>query len=272
MDTLRAKNAVLTGASRGLGPYIAKALAQEGVNLLLLARSLDKLKQVASELAGYGVNIDVAAADITSPDERRNIPKRARSVLGRVDILINNAAFKDMGSFAKQDTASISRTLDTNILAPMLITRELLPDMLERDEGYIVNVASLGGKVGYPFAAAYAASKGALIEWSLSLNEELRDSNVGTSVICPGFISEDGMFARRKRGAPTMLKACHPEDVARAVIKAIKKRLPEVLVTGRPARPLIVLRAISPRVAYWLGRTLGLMDYTRALAHSDADE
>jgi len=272
MDNLHAKNAVLTGASRGLGPYIAKALAREGVNLLLLARSLDKLQEVASELGGYGVNIDLAAADITDPDERRNIPKRARNMLGRVDIIVNNAAFKEMGSFAKQDADNIARTLDTNVLAPMLITRELLPDMLERNQGHIVNVASLGGKVGYPFAAAYAASKGALIEWSLSLNEEIRGSNVGVSAISPGFIAEDGMFARRKLGAPGMLKACRPEDVARAVVKAIKRKLPEVLVSSRPARPLIVLRAISPRFAYWLGRKLGLVDYAQALSQSDTDE
>ena len=272
MDDLRAKNAVLTGASRGVGPYIARELARQGVNLLLLSRSLDELKQVAAELGDYGVSIDVAAADITDPDERRNIPKRARNMLGHVDILINNAGFKQMGPFARQEEDSIKRTLDTNVLAPMLMTRELLPDMLERDRGHIVNVASLGGKVGYPFAATYAGSKGALIEWSLSLNEEVRGSNVGVSVVCPGFIADEGMFARRELGAPGLLKACHPEDVARAVVKAIVRRMPEVLVTGRPARPLVVLRAISPRLAYWLGRSLGLVGYTETLAQTNTDE
>ncbi len=266
MRNLAGKNAILTGASQGIGPYIANALAAQGVNLLLIARSGEKLERVAAQIPAGNVTVRTAATDLTDPSARTNVAKRARSEFGQIDILVNNAGFEELRRFHRQEPEVIEKTIETNVLAPMLLTREVLTYMVQRGYGHIVNVSSLAGRLGMPYGATYAGSKGALAEWSLSLYEEMKKTGVGVSCVCPSFVTEAGMFARKKRKAPMALGDCRPEQVAAAVIKAIRDEKPEIIVSNRPARPFMVLRAISPRAAYWLGRKLGIVEFTESLA------
>src|ERR1700749_4183716 len=232
MGQLSGKSVVLTGASQGLGVLMARSLAAEGADLVLAARSEDKLKAVALSLPP-GTRVHIQPTDVTSAKGRAGLVARAIAEFGRIDVLINNAAVEELAVFAEQDPAALERILSTNLLAPMQLTRAVLPEMLARGSGHVVNIASLAGRTGMPYGAAYSGSKGGLAEWSISLAAELRDSGVAVSVICPGFVAETGMFSRKQAKAPASIGASHPADVARAVLKVLRTRKIEVVVSPK---------------------------------------
>ncbi len=265
MKNLSGKVAVVTGASQGLGVYIARALAREGASVALAARSVPLLEDVAAKIQGKTA---VVGVDLTKSEQRDNLPKRVRAVWGQIDILVNNAGLEEVVRFERQDPEAIRHIIELNVIAPMLLTREILPEMLTRRSGHIVNMASLAGRAGMPFGSVYSGSKGALAEWSLSLHGELQGTGVGVSVIAPGFVTESGMFARKGREPPRSLGASKPEDVVSAVVRAIKNDLPEVVVNPKPARLLMALRALSPRAAIGVARRTGLIRFLESLADS----
>ena len=265
MNELKGKHVVLTGASQGLGAVMARALAAEGAELLLAARSADKLSEVAKGLA-QGTRVLTQPTDVTLVADRLSLMARARSEFGHIDVLINNAGVEDLGVYAKQEPAVLQRIVETNLLAPMLLTREVLPDMLARKAGHVVNIASLAGRTGMPFGAAYSGSKGGLAEWSISLAAETRGSGVSVSVICPGFVDETGMFSRKQAPAPRSIGASHPTDVAQAVLRVLRTRKVEVVVNPKPVRLLMALKALSPEAALAVGRRLGLVDFLRRIS------
>ncbi len=271
MKSLKGKNAILTGASQGIGRHIAVALAREGINLLLVARNHENLEATASMLKGHGIEIEIVSTDITDPDQLRNIPRRARNLFGQIDILVNNAGIEDVYPFSLQDPDIIEATYRTNLLAPVALSREVLPWMLERGNGHIVNIASLAGKLGMPFASVYASSKAGLVEWSISTHAELLDTGVMVSVICPGFVGETGMFARKHSQAPGALGLSKPEAVADAVIDALKTGKLEIIVNPRPVRPLMALRAISPTAMLGIAKRIGLIGFLKSIAHKRHD-
>jgi short-subunit dehydrogenase len=130
----------------------------------------------------------------------------------------------------------------------------------------VVNIASLAGRTGMPFGAAYSGSKGGLAEWSISLAAELRDTGVAVSVICPGFVAETGMFSRKGAPAPRSIGASSPEAVANAVLKVLRTRKVEVVVNPKPVRLLMALKALSPEAALAVGRRLGLLDFLKRIS------
>lgn len=261
MRNLRGKNALLTGGSRGIGPAIARTLARQGVNLALAARSADKLAAVAQEVSLRGVRVITIPADITDPAARSALLARAETELGPLDLLINNAAIEQVSPFVQQTPADIQRIIDTNLTAPLLLARLILPGMLQRGQGHIVNIASIAGKKAPPYNAVYGATKAGLIEWTGGLRGELEGTGVSASVVCPGFIAEAGMFVDHYGGqsAPWLMGESSPEAVAQAVVRAIQQDSPEVLVTPRPARLGLALYALWPglgnRFLRWAGVT-----------------
>lgn len=271
MDILTSKNAILTGASHGIGPFIARTLAAEGINLALAARSTAELEELAQAL-GSSVKVLVVPTDLTEASQRRNLVRRTRQDLGQVDILINNAGLEEILPFEEQDPAMIPAIINTNVVAPMMLTRDVLPAMLERAEGAIVNVASLAGRTGMPFGAVYSGSKGALAEWSISLHGELYGRGVSVSAVCPGFVSDQGMHARKGKPAPGSLGEVSPQAVADAVLRALRIGHPEILVSSRPIRLLMALRALAPRAALSVARKSGLIDYLRELALANREK
>jgi short-subunit dehydrogenase len=271
MGTLSGKHIVLTGASQGLGAVMARTLAAEGAELLLAARSADKLGEVAKSL-GPGTRVLTQPTDVTLVSDRSSLIARARSEFGHIDVLINNAGVEDLGVYAEQDPAVLQRIVETNLLAPMLLAREVLPQMLQRRAGHIVNIASLAGRTGMPFGAAYSGSKGGLAEWSISLAAEIRDSGVAVSVICPGFVDEIGMFSRKQAAAPRSIGASRPQDVAQAVLKVLRTRKVEVVVNPKPVRLLMALKALSPEAALAVGRRLGLVDFLKRISTQAPDK
>lgn len=266
MDSLQGKTAVITGASQGIGAFIARAVSAEGARVVLTARSADKLEEVARAIRDRGGDVISVPADITDDTARSNLVKRARIEFERVDVLINNAGVEDIVHYEWQKPDEIRRLIEVNLLAPMLLTRTVLPDMLERGSGHIVNIASLAGRTGMPYGSVYAASKAGIARWSLSLRAELADRGIDVSLISPGFVTDAGMFARRETAPPSALGSSHPTQVSRAVIQALRSGAAEIVVNSRPARLLMAADAISPNFAARLADRLGFVRFLKGLA------
>jgi short-subunit dehydrogenase len=269
VETLRGKNAIVTGCSRGLGPIIGGALAREGGNLAVVARSRGPLEEEAKKLSSQGVKVVAIAADIADPNDQAELLQQAEAALGPIDILVNNAAVEETARFDLQSPATVIQTIQVNLIAPMMLIRAVLPGMLERKSGHIVNIASMAGKKGLPYNATYSASKAGIIEWTQAMQFELDGTGVGASVICPGYITEAGMFARDEAEAPRMAGASSPEQVTEAVVRAIRRNLQEVLVNPGPTRLLLAIDALSRPLGNGVLRRMGLVDLYRPLAESN---
>jgi len=163
----------------------------------------------------------------------------------------------------------IEQMVQTNLIAPLILSRLVLPEMIARGSGHVVMMSSLGGKKGSPYSATYAATKAGLIEWTSGVREELRGTGVSASVICPGFVSEAGMFAVYGKRAPRLSGESPPEKVADAVVHAIERDVPEIIVNPGPKRLLTITNAISPRAVSWLLRRFGVYEFYRQQAEDN---
>jgi len=269
MKKIKGRNAILTGASRGLGVHIARALAKEGVNLVLIARSTGALEEVCEEIISYNVNAIIIPGDLSELNQIDSLAEEAEQKLGPVDILINNAGIEISTPYEKFTPDDIQKMITLNLTAPMLLTRAVLPGMLKRDRGHIVNISSLAGKTGFPTQTPYASAKAGLNMFTHSLRIELADTQVSTSVLCPGFVADDGMYSRmEERGgsAPALLRPTTPEKVASAVIKAIKKDSAELIINPLPLRPLFALQETLPGIKTFLHKAFGTPEYARKIS------
>jgi len=270
MKSIRGAHALVTGGSRGLGPYIAHALALEGANLTLTARSADALRKVAEAVAAHSVRAHAIAADVSDEGDRQKLLEEAEFTLGPVDILVNNAGVELMAPYTELPPDRIESIIRINFLAPLMLSRLVLRKMIERGRGHVVMMSSLGGKKGSPYSATYAATKAGLIAWTSALRAELEGTAVGVSVICPGFVSEAGMFADRHARAPWMLGTSTPEAVAGAVLRAVQNDVDEIIVNPGPVRLMLVAETLSPRLARWVLRKTGVYDYYRRQAEQES--
>ncbi len=250
MKQLRNRTAILTGASRGLGPYIGRALAAEGVNLVLAARSAGDLERVAEEMRALGVRAIAVPGDVTVAEDRRKLVEAAVAEFGRIDILVNNAGIEVTAHFERQAAEELAATIDVNLTSALLLTREVIPVMLEKKAGHIVNMASLAGKVPVPFSVPYAASKAGLVGFTESLRGEFRKRGVSASVICPGLVSEAGMYMQMQQDAGVkenfLAGTVTPKKVASDVVKAIRRDRPEMLVYRGPGRVVSAFAEAAP--------------------------
>jgi len=266
---IKGKNALLTGGSRGLGPVIARFLADRGVNVALVARTEDALKGVAGDIGERGVRSLAVAADITDEVSVKGMLERIGGEFGPIDILVNNAGMEWVYPYSEIPPETVGTMIRTNLMGPMLLTRLMLPGMIERGDGHIVTMSSLGGLKGSPYSATYAATKAGLIEWSRALREELRDAGIGVSVICPGFVAREGMFAVYGKSAPGLVGETTPEKVADAVIRAITKNIGEIVVNSKPVRPMMFLDAVHPGIIAWVLRHFGVYSFYREQAEEN---
>lgn len=222
--------AVVTGASAGLGVAFARRLASEGAGVILVARSADKLGQVAEELTGtYGVPTRVVPVDLSDRDARADLVAELRDT--PTSHLINNAGFGTMGEFAEADPARITQELELNTVALTELTRAVVPGMIERGRGAIVNVASTGAFQPIPTMAVYAATKAYVLRFSIALWEELRPSGVRAIAICPG-PTETSFFANAGNDA-VMGHRRTPEQVVETTFSGLRRHRPYVVDGAR---------------------------------------
>ena len=266
MEGLRGRNAIVTGASRGVGVHIARALASEGVNLVLAARSADRLADVAQELRRMGVQAIDVPADVTVAADRATIVAAAEQHFGRIDILVNNAAIIEWSRFEREDPEDISLIIETNLVAPLLLTRMILPEMVRRRSGHIVNHGSLAGRIAIPFEAVYDASTGGLQQWSTAIRQELAGTGVGVTSIVSSYVTGVGQAADHAVDAPRASGPVSPDRVAAAVIEAVRTDPAEIIVRSIPTRPLLALGELIPGFSARVMKSMGIVRLHRGLA------
>ena len=265
---LRGRNALLTGASGGLGGYIARALAAEGVNLALSDIPEAPPDALAEELDGPVVARSVPA-DLTDREQLRGLIGRTEDEVGPLDILVNCAGLEFAGPFMEMSEDELTALIDVNLVATMLLTRAALPGMTERGRGHVVNIGSIAGKLPSPTLAAYGGSKHGVVGFTNTLRAELGDGPVSFSVICPGFVARAGMYGRIETGndPPPPFRPIQPEQVAEAVVDAVRRDRAQTIVNGRGIGPLIAIAALAPGLFAKLtrvGRTKRFADEFRA--------
>jgi short-subunit dehydrogenase len=246
--SLAGRTALVTGASRGIGEYIVQHLLGEGMRVGLAARSKDDLQRVRSRLDPSGERTAVLACDVTDADSCRRVAAAAAAELGDLDVLVNNAGIEVLVPFAEAEIGRMRQIIEVNVVGLLQMTHAVLPGMLHRRRGQIVNIASLAGLTPVPYNAVYSASKHAVVGFTDSLRLELEGTGVGVSSICPGSVREAGMFTRHETGAPALAGTSSPAEVATAVLKAIKGDRRQIVVSAATARLSPQLRALAPRL------------------------
>ena len=256
---LRGTVGIVTGASRGIGVYLAETLARKGVDLALAARSAEDLESTAKSVRDHGVRAITVPTDVTNRADLEKLVARANDELGPVDLLVNNAGVEHYDYFEEADLDRIESILKTNLVAAEWLTRLVLPEMVRRRKGHIANIASVAGKTAAPYNTVYSSSKHGLVGFSWSLREEMKPYGIGVSVINPGYVGESGMFYDWSQGEapPGLIKTVSPQKVADKTIEAIEKDKPEVNVTTGLANIVDVLHAISPRFTTYVARRTG---------------
>ena len=224
-DRIKMNTTLITGASSGIGEAFARRLAARGHNLLLVARSEDKLMALCNELgrSNHQTQAQFAALDLAAPDAAARLFDEARNRDMQIDFLINNAGFGSMGDFARLDPARELEMIDLNIKALVDLTYRFLLPMRERKRGTIINVASTAGFQPVPFMATYAATKSFVLSFSEALWEENRPYGIQVFALCPG-VTETNFFEAAKMDRPPMRIAQSPEEVVDTAVRALKKK------------------------------------------------
>ena len=252
-------NAIVTGASHGIGPYIARALADRHMNLLLVARSEAELRRLATELS-TDIKVSTAAIDLGVPTAAQQVAEAATAELGSADVLVHNAATEPQTRFHVLTPAEIEHVLQVDLISPLLLSRLLLPGMLEREYGRIVNISSLAGHTSFPYTEAYAAAKDGLTAFSRVLYSDYRHTGVSATSLILGPVKDTGVSARTL--AETGLTAStafsvSPHKVAAATVRAIDKPKAEMVISVGPGRMLKALMDYFPRMGPALNHLSG---------------
>ena len=261
MRTIRGKKALVTGAAGGIGRAIALALAREGADLYLLDLDQAKLAEVVAEAGRHGTSVVGVPCDLARPEQITRAVQSLLQTWGTLDILVNNAGVSYHGKTEGMSADRWQWVLGINLLAPIQLTRELLPTLLAREEAHIVNVCSIMGLVALPRFAAYQVSKFGLVGLSESLRAEYSSRGLGVTALCPGFVRTNifqamvdaGHGAKPMRAAPGLFYAS-PEKVAAKAIKAIYRNRGLVVVTYL-ARFLWLVKRFTPRLWDLANRT-----------------
>ncbi|HVF67556.1 MAG TPA: SDR family oxidoreductase [Pyrinomonadaceae bacterium] len=232
----KGKAAVVTGGTKGIGRAIAEALAREGLNVCVGARSLDEVRQTVRELEGLGVSATGAACDVRASDECEALISHAVEELGGVDVLVNNAGIGLFKSVEETTPEEFRAVLETNLFGVFYCTRAAIPEMKRRGGGYVVNVSSLAGANPHPRMATYNASKFALNGFTEALMQEVRHDQIKVSYVMPGSVNTEfgGDTISDERAWQLQ-----PSDVARVVVSLLRhdeRSLPS-RVEIRPSRP-----------------------------------
>ena len=245
--------ALITGATAGIGAAYARLLAKEGFDLVLVARDLPRLKGVAKELSKlYKIKAETIKADLTKPAQLAKVEKRLANNSKPIEVLINNAGFGLKDSFLVSNLAKEQELLDVLVTAPMRLSHAVLPGMIKRNSGSIVNVSSVASFIA---GGTYSAAKSYLTVFSEYLHTELRDTNIKVSALCPGFTRTE-FHARGKMkmsGLPNYMWTAVDQVVAKSwrYVKAGKV----ICIPGWQYMLLSSIARIAPRP---LVRKLGI--------------
>jgi short-subunit dehydrogenase len=255
---------VITGASSGIGKAYAEAFAREGSKLVLAARSTDKLEKLAVELQEkYNTETIVVTTDVTKEDDARNLIEVALEHFDNIDILINNAGVSTYEFFYKENIENLKKVMDVNYWGMIYCTHAVLPSMIKRKKGKIVNISSFAGKRGMPAMANYSASKHAMQGFSEGLRVEVKKHGIDVLVICPTSTKTDIVSNSMDNSAfklnPENYFGMSVERVANETIKAILDNKREHIV-GLGEQFSFVIQRLAPGIVdTFLKNTIGLV-------------
>jgi 3-oxoacyl-[acyl-carrier protein] reductase len=236
--------AVVTGGSRGIGREVAKQAAQKGARVGLVARNVDDLNAELTEIGGRGA---VATADVADQAQTEQAMARLAAELGPVDILVNNAGIGSYGRVSDLPVEEFERVMRVNYFSCVYATKAVLPSMLERRRGHIVNVASIAGRIGPPMEAAYAASKFAMVGFTESLAFEVAPHGIGVSMVNPGPVQTEFFDTRGHAYEGSYPRPVPAKRVADSVIEVVESNGLERVIP-RALRPAVVFRHMAPPI------------------------
>ncbi|KIC02885.1 3-ketoacyl-ACP reductase [Flavobacterium sp. AJR] len=221
MSNLKNKNALITGAGKGIGKAVAIALAKEGVNVILLARTQADIDQVATEINALGVKSLAITADVSDINSVNKAVEKAIAEFKNIDILINNAGIAAFGNFLELEPAAWERIIQVNLMGTYYVTRAVLPNMIENQTGDIINISSTAGLNGNALTSAYSASKFAVLGLTDSLMQEMRKHNIRVTALTPSTVATD-MAKDLKLTDGNPEKVMQSEDIAELIIAQLK--------------------------------------------------
>jgi NAD(P)-dependent dehydrogenase (short-subunit alcohol dehydrogenase family) len=211
--------ALITGASSGIGLAIARALGEDGYGLTLSARRPDKLEQAAKDLTDQGLELQFVAANMANEEDIQNVVVQHKERFGRLDVLVNNAGVGIGGSIEGYETKKLDMQLDVNLRAVYLTARECIPMLkeagAEHHKALVVNTASIAGKMGAPWLAAYSATKAGVVGLTQAMHGELGKEGIQCTAFCPGFVATP--MTDWVEGQVPKEEMIQPEDIAEAV-------------------------------------------------------
>jgi NAD(P)-dependent dehydrogenase (short-subunit alcohol dehydrogenase family) len=266
---LSGKVVCITGSSRGLGLALAEEFGRLGATLVLCARDGEELERARGLLVERGVDRDrilLVVADVRSIEDAQSLIQKATDAFGRVDVLVNNAGVIMVGPVQSQTAANFHDAMDTNFFGGVHCTLAVMPQMLERQDGSIINIASIGGKVAVPHLLPYSASKFAVVGFSQGLSAELRSSGVHVLTVCPGLMRTGShVHALFTGDAPREYRwfsllanlpgmSASARSAARRIVKALIDKRTELTITPQAAlaaRFAPLIPELTTRAAAW---------------------
>ena len=222
MQDLKGKKAIITGGSRGLGKATALAFAQEGVDVAITGRNEEALKATVAEIEKLGVKATYAVFDVSNYEEVKTSVKTLVDTLGSIDILVNNAGIAAFGTLNDMPVDQWTQIMQTNVMGMYYVTKEVLPYLIDQNEGEIINVSSTAGLSGNATTSAYSASKFAVIGMSESLMKEVRKNNIRVCTLTPSTIASDMSIELGIANKNSEDSVLQPEDFAELIVSGLK--------------------------------------------------
>ena len=225
----------MTGAGRGIGKAVSVALAKAGCRVVLAARTREQIETVQLEIISQGGHALALPADLTVDEDIQRLVEATQTKWGAADILINNAGWGKRAPVVGASLTDWDQTFRLNLRAPMVLAKALLPNMIAKGEGAVINIGSVSGKTGEANGAAYSASKFGLIGFTQSLYEEVREHGIKVAVILPGFVDTPLIPPNRQLDRSKMIQA---DDIAQTVLFVLTSPATScpVEITVRPQR------------------------------------
>lgn len=218
---LEGRIAVVTGGSSGIGRAVARSLGRAGCRVAVCARTRERLEETAEALARDGFEVLAVPADVSREEDVDELADRVRGELGPPDVLVNNAGIARFGDLVELSPDDFDAVFRVNVRGVFLCSKAFVPDMKDRGDGVVVNVASLAGKNAFPGGTVYAASKHAVMGMSKSMMLELREHGIRVITVCPGSVNTR-FFDKTDHFDPDRDAIVQPEDVAELVVEAVR--------------------------------------------------
>ena len=222
MKSLQNKKAIITGGGRGLGKATALAFAKEGIDIAITGRNEKVLKETVSELETFGVKAIYSVFDVGNYEAVKSSIKNIIDTLGTVDILVNNAGIAAIGSFNEMEVSQWTQIIQTNVMGMYHVTKEVLPHLIAKNEGDIINISSTAGLNGNANVSAYSASKFAVIGMSESLMKEVRKNNIRVITLTPSTIESEMTIELGIANKDSQDSVLQPEDFAELIVTGLK--------------------------------------------------